>query len=209
MNVASIEIGCPTLQALEALRQALRSAGRCTVLQRPGSFDFSVIFHGPAPADEPELGVQEPPKHPWIYNQRQADGTFPKLSGFFDREPQRPATTDITPADYAAAEAMGEVFNPVDAEIEQLMAEYRQTADEMERLEDVQRAAKDRLRILLIQRGENWKDADGYARLVSDSSRTTYETKALDELIIADPVKNGWLKEYRKEFAVRGGVQVK
>ena len=45
--------------------------------------------------------------------------------------------------------------------------------------------------------------------LISEGIRTSYETKALDELIIKDPLHYGWLKDYRKESAVRGGVQVK
>lgn len=31
------------------------------------------------------LGVQEPPDDPRIYNRKREDGTYPPLSGFFDR----------------------------------------------------------------------------------------------------------------------------
>ncbi len=94
-------------------------------------------------------------------------------------------------------------------EIAQLVATIRQATDEMEALEAVVSTAKDRLRVLLSQRGENWKDDDGYVRLVADSVRTSYDTRALDELIISDPLRNGWLKDYRREFTVRGGVSVR
>jgi hypothetical protein len=97
----------------------------------------------------------------------------------------------------------------VDEQIAQLVAEIRQTVDEIERLDDAVQAAKDRLRILLTQRGENWTDDDGYARLTSDSTRASYDSHALDQLILSDPAAHGWLKDYRRSFAVRGSVVVK
>jgi hypothetical protein len=101
------------------------------------------------------------------------------------------------------------IAQALDAEIAQIVEMVRETVDEMAVLEEKVRMAKDRLRILLVQRGDNWKDDDGYARLMSDSVRTSYDTRSLDELIINDPLRHGWLKDYRKEFTVRGGVQVK
>ncbi len=97
----------------------------------------------------------------------------------------------------------------LDQEIVQLVNEVRDAQDHMAEFEETIRSAKDRLRVLLIQRGENWSDDEGYARLMSDSLRMTYDTKALDQLIIGDPLRHGWLKDYRKEFVVRGGIQVK
>jgi hypothetical protein len=76
-------------------------------------------------------------------------------------------------------------------------------------LDDKIQAAKEELRRLLEQKGSNWSDAEGYARIISDGIRTSYETKSLDELIIKDPLHYGWLKDYRKESPVRGGVLVK
>lgn len=70
-------------------------------------------------------------------------------------------------------------------------------------------AAKEELTDLLTEKGSNWSDEEGYARLVAESVRRTYDTKALDELIINDPLRHGWLKDYRKETPVRGGIQVK
>lgn len=70
-------------------------------------------------------------------------------------------------------------------------------------------AAKEELVDLLTEKGSNWSDEEGYARLVAESVRRTYDTKALDELIINDPLRHGWLKDYRKETPVRGGIQVK
>lgn len=101
------------------------------------------------------------------------------------------------------------IMPSIDDEIAQLVEVVRDTVDQMSGLEDKIKATKDRLRALLVQRGENWKDSDGYARLMADSVRTSYDTRALDDLLIRDPLRNGWLKDYRKEFTVRGGVQVK
>jgi hypothetical protein len=69
--------------------------------------------------------------------------------------------------------------------------------------------AKEELQVLLQQRGSNWSDTEGYARLVGEGLRVTYETKALDDLIINDPLRYGWLKDYRNESTVRGGVQIR
>lgn len=96
-----------------------------------------------------------------------------------------------------------------DAEIAALVGEIRQTVDEMEALENKTLAAKDRLRVLLAQRGENWTDESGYARLMPDTVRTGYDTKALDALILSDPAKFARLRDYRREFTVRSHVQVK
>ncbi|GIK66801.1 MAG: hypothetical protein BroJett018_45950 [Chloroflexota bacterium] len=68
---------------------------------------------------------------------------------------------------------------------------------------------KAQLRELILQRGSNWADDEGFVRLSSDGIRTTYDTKALDELIINDPLRYGWLKDYRKQSPVRGSIQVK
>lgn len=76
-------------------------------------------------------------------------------------------------------------------------------------LQDKIQGAKTELRELLEQKGSNWSDTEGYARITSDGLRVSYETKALDELIIKDPLRYGWLKDYRKEATVRGGIQIK
>jgi hypothetical protein len=66
-------------------------------------------------------------------------------------------------------------------------------------LEERIQLEKEALRDLLTEKGENWSDTEGYARLLADSVRRTYDIKALDELIITDPLRNGWLKDYRRE----------
>jgi hypothetical protein len=68
---------------------------------------------------------------------------------------------------------------------------------------------KDALVPLLEERGENWADEDGYARLVSAGRRISYDTRALDDLVIKEPLRYGWLKDYRKETEVAGRLQVK
>lgn len=69
--------------------------------------------------------------------------------------------------------------------------------------------AKDELRDLLSDRGSNWSDDSGYAQLTNEGVRRSYDTRALDELIINDPLRYGWLKDYRRESTVSGGVRVK
>ena len=69
--------------------------------------------------------------------------------------------------------------------------------------------AKDELRDLLEERGANWSDDSGFALLTSEGVRRYYDTRALDELIITDPLRYGWLKDYRRESTVSGGVRVK
>ena len=101
----------------------------------------------------------------------------------------------------------------VDEDIEELVGIIRdareaiaEVHDEYEPVIDV---AKDRLMMLLAYRGESWSDDDGYARLVSEGSRRAYDADGLDDLIIGDPDKYGWLRAYRDEKSVRGGVRVK
>lgn len=96
-----------------------------------------------------------------------------------------------------------------DREIKNLVKAVRRMNRKMEALEEHRRAARERLRALLVERGENWEDDRGYARVTADSVRASYDSKALDQLIVSDPLGNGWLKEYRKESVVRGSVQIK
>lgn len=103
--------------------------------------------------------------------------------------------------------------SPVDAALDERIAELvdivRINQQRIARLEDRIAAVKEELRALLEQRGENWSDAEGYARLVSEGVRYYYDKQALDHLIITDPLRYGWLKDYRRETIVQGGVQVK
>lgn len=98
---------------------------------------------------------------------------------------------------------------PQDEEIAALVGCIRQWMNDMERLEDQVQAAKNRLRVLLAERGDNWTDDLGYARLMPDTKRTSYDTRALDLKIIKNPKKYGWLKRMRKAFVVKGYVSVK
>ncbi len=97
----------------------------------------------------------------------------------------------------------------LDERIIDLVEKIRSHRQRINVLEAKNDAAREELRQLLELRGENWSDEDGYARLVPDSRRVSYETKALDELIIHEPLHYGWLKDYRKESAIRSSVQVK
>ncbi|MBZ0304411.1 MAG: hypothetical protein K8J31_32040 [Anaerolineae bacterium] len=97
----------------------------------------------------------------------------------------------------------------IDQEIAERVDMVRGMQEHIGALEERISTVKDELRELLVQKGSSWSDDEGYARLVSEGVRRAYNNKALDELIIHDPLRYGWLKDYRKETSVRGGVQVK
>jgi hypothetical protein len=97
----------------------------------------------------------------------------------------------------------------LDGKIAELVEEVRDSQERMAALDSRISAAKTQLRELLELRGDAWTDSLGYARVTSDGVRKSYDTQALDQLILSDPLQYGWLKDYRKEFLVRGGVQIK
>lgn len=97
----------------------------------------------------------------------------------------------------------------LDQRIAELVEVVRSNQERLASLEARITEAKEELYQLLKQRGSNWADDDGYARLNTDGLRRFYDTSALDELIITDPLRYGWLKDYRREAVVRGGVRVK
>lgn len=99
--------------------------------------------------------------------------------------------------------------NEVETAIVELVDMIRAYRERGEAIEEKIEEAKAELRELLDKYGQSWADDEGYARLVSEGIRTSYDTKELDELIIKDPLRYGWLKDYRKQSPVRGGVQVK
>lgn len=97
----------------------------------------------------------------------------------------------------------------LDQRISELVAFIRTNQQQTASIEARIALAKDELRDLLADRGENWSDDTGYALLTSEGVRRYYDTRALDELIINDPLRYGWLKDYRRESAISGGVRVK
>jgi hypothetical protein len=101
----------------------------------------------------------------------------------------------------------------IDQEISELVEMVREANERLDEVatevKPIIEAAKERLRMLLEYRGENWADDTGYARVVSSSVRITYDSKGLDKLIIEDPEQYGWLKQYRSENPVKGGISVK
>jgi hypothetical protein len=101
------------------------------------------------------------------------------------------------------------VFDGFDERIAQLVETVRSHREHIAVLEAKADAAKKELFRLLVERGENWSDDDGYARLVPESSRASYETDKLDSLIIHDPLHYGWLKDYRKQSVIRANLQIK
>lgn len=118
---------------------------------------------------------------------------------YSDNEQQTEQTPPQQPTDRAT----------LDQQIAALVDIVRANQYRMDRLEARSRRAKAELHKLLQRRGENWSDDEGYARLVDDGERTSYDTRALDELLMDDPLRYGWLKDYRRKSKVSGGVRVK
>lgn len=97
----------------------------------------------------------------------------------------------------------------LDQQIAERVDVVRGMQERIAALEERIHGVKEELVGLLEQKGSSWTDDEGYARLVSEGIRRSYDNKALDELIINDPLRYGWLKDYRKESPVRGGIQIK
>lgn len=93
--------------------------------------------------------------------------------------------------------------------IARVVGEIHSCKTDVEHLEACVNDLKAQLRDLLEEHGGSWSDSTGYARLVGEGERTYYDTSALDKLIIEDPLRYGWLKDYRLTSAVQGRVQVK
>lgn len=102
-----------------------------------------------------------------------------------------------------------QVNTTMDQRIEEVVDEIRKCRHQMEALDVCVNDLKDELRELLEARGANWSDSEGYARLVAEGERTFYDAVALDEMIIADPLRYGWLKDYRLKSTISGRIQVK
>jgi hypothetical protein len=97
----------------------------------------------------------------------------------------------------------------IDQQIAERVQIVRDAQAQTALLDEQIQVLKEELRELLEQKGSGWNDSAGYARLVSEGVRTSYNTKELDDLILSDPLHYAWLKDYRKESNVRAGIQVK
>ena len=97
----------------------------------------------------------------------------------------------------------------IDEKIENLVSDIRFNQNLIDQMEYNNTVAKEQLRILLEQKGEPWIDDKGYARLEGESIRRSYDTQALDDLIINDPLRYGWLVDYRKSITIRASLKVK
>lgn len=101
----------------------------------------------------------------------------------------------------------------VDEEIAEMVIIIRQARERLTEVEEevdpVIQKAKQRLEMLLDYRGESWADGEGYARLASTGTRIVYDAEALDRLVLDNPEQYGWLREYRREVPVSGGVRVR
>ena len=98
---------------------------------------------------------------------------------------------------------------PYEEDIAKLVEEIRGYRDRIEHLSNMMNLSRENLEELLIKRGSNWKDNEGYAILVNEGERTSYDTKALDELLMSDPLRYGWLHDYRRKSSINSSVKVK
>jgi ABC-type transporter lipoprotein component MlaA len=97
----------------------------------------------------------------------------------------------------------------VDADIAEVVATIRAQQAQIERIDLNMATLRERLAELLRERGENWSDDSGYARLLTEGVRTYYDTQNLDELILTDPLRYGWLKDYRRQTIIPQRIQVR
>lgn len=97
----------------------------------------------------------------------------------------------------------------IDTQIEDRVQLIRDAQQNMEVLQYQIELMKIEIGELLQQKGAGWSDAAGYARITSEKISHTYDTRALDELILKEPLRYGWLGDFRKMATIRGGVQVK
>jgi hypothetical protein len=94
-------------------------------------------------------------------------------------------------------------------EIAKLVEEIRGYRDEIDQLNNRVSMARENLEELLLDRGSPWKDDEGYAMLVNEGERTSYDTKALDNLLMSDPLRYGWLHDYRRKTPVAPSIKIK
>lgn len=87
-------------------------------------------------------------------------------------------------------------------EIEAIVNRIRDFQQDKESVESKITALKERLGTLLERNGNKWSDEKGYARLMNPPDRISYDEESLDALIISDPYRYGWLKDYRKQTPV-------
>lgn len=96
-----------------------------------------------------------------------------------------------------------------ETEIAVLVERIRARKAEIDTLDAQINVDRELVKTLLIDRGESWKDEHGYAMITSEGERVSYDTKALDELVLTDPVKYGWLHDYRRKSVVAASLKIK
>jgi len=117
-------------------------------------------------------------------------------------------TTDGTGISEEMQQA-SEVQETYDEQIADLVEDIRAYHARMALLQEKIDDAKTLLREFLEKRGENWKDDEGYARIVSEGIRTFYRTKDLDRLIAENPENYSYLRNFRSQSLIKSSVQVK
>jgi hypothetical protein len=108
---------------------------------------------------------------------------------------------------------MAKALTTVDDDIREVMSVLRSIKEARNEIEaeigkDWEKG-REKLRNLLEQKGSEWTDGEGYARIAAGYTTIEYDTAALDALIKADPERYGPLQAFRKEKQVKGSLQIK
>jgi hypothetical protein len=93
--------------------------------------------------------------------------------------------------------------------IEELVQIIREGKQDAANIKAALKPHQERLKELLQESGEKWKDESGYAMLTEPAERVTYDAKALDKLIASDPEQYGFLSDYRKATTGKPQLRVK
>ena len=132
-----------------------------------------------------------------------------QVQAMFDARDVSAAGEPTAPTDEALHDAAARAADLIDARIAELVETIRAHRERIAALEAKNDAAKDELRALLEARGEGWSDGEGYARLMPESTRVSFDGKGLMKLIEEAPITYDWLRKYSKTSTVRGSIQIK
>ena len=114
-------------------------------------------------------------------------------------------TYDAASPDMLGDESPTEISN----EIGSLVHRIRALQQETDRVHSEIEETKQDLAALLKRYGNLWTDDHGYARLVKAYVLRSYEAEALDRLILSDPLRYGWLADYRRQRLFQDWVLVR
>lgn len=95
-----------------------------------------------------------------------------------------------------------------DQEVRALVRQVRELNSQMEALRQEMKQAQRKLIPLLGRRGDRWSDQRGSVQIVREGVRRVYDADALDRLILSDPLRYSWLRDFRREFATAAHIDI-